>query len=72
MQTRNSLSPKGFELKAEYISAINKYASLSVFAYYQALKARGLSEQNNKEPSETFNSGYARIESLGLGIAYRF
>lgn len=71
MNSSGGISPNGFELKAEYISAINKYASMSIFAYYQAIKAKDMKES---QEGQTFRDypGYARIESLGLGVAYRF
>lgn len=63
----------GIDIKAEYLTAITNHADLSLFAYYQTIKIKGLNETNEGVYiSNQYVHSYAMTKSYGIGVGVKF
>ncbi len=62
----------GFDLKTEYLTNVAKNIDLSIFGYYQSIKAKNLAEHSFGEWQAQAYPGYAETKSYGLGLGFKF
>ncbi|QED23095.1 hypothetical protein [Candidatus Deianiraea vastatrix] len=63
----------GFNFRAEYLTNISNHIDLSLFTYYQQIKAKNLIETQEMYTLDTnYENNYASYRSYGIGAGLKF